>query len=108
MNGPRPDPRGIDDRPGQRRPGRLDHAQRVGARLITHSNNILTAINNRPDWEFLQASLADQSGPPRTHANLTTELNKIFMNQGDPLFLAPDGTPYRFDVHQWFNAISWD
>ncbi len=83
------------------------HAERIAARITARTNDILTATNNGPDWQFLGATPKDGGGKGRSHNNLKSDIEKIFSEGGDPLFKAPDGTDYRFDVHQWFNALSW-
>ncbi|WP_421739524.1 hypothetical protein [Caulobacter sp.] len=82
---------------GDTSPGRQDP-------LSKEADRILTYINNRPTSHFLDAK--DDKGDVLDEKHLLSLINKIFVNaKGGAKYRAPDESPFRFDLHQWFHAL---
>lgn len=82
---------------GDTSPGRQDP-------LSKEADRILTYINNRPTSHFLDAK--NEKGEVLDEKHLLSLINKIFANaKGGAKYVAPDGSPFRFDLHQWFHAL---
>ncbi len=83
-----------------------DLTQQQREQITSEARDILAAINNVATSEFLGAT-EKSTGKARTHGNLKDEIDRIFKDSGDARYVAPDGEDYQFDLHQWFNALSW-